>query len=247
MIASTALNSRVRSSRRCSMSVIARPVRQAERGRRRCCATTGAERKPRPRGIRPGRASWCPAPARGSGYRTVPGATAGWPSLVVVPGGSGGPACRSLLWSCRRRLVVVDQTLGLRLEDAQRPAGPARQLRELLGPEQQHDHEDDQDDLGGAEAAHVCLLGRRTSLTVRGDRPAAAAPRGRLPRLNRTSRRPGPTWPGRSTSAEPGRRLRAPSRRPSRAAPAAAARPRRRRACRTRRPPSGSSSALSTG
>src|SRR3546814_6731120 len=44
-------------------------------------------------------------------------------------------------------LVVIDQALGLRLEDAQRTAAATCQLGELLGPEEQHDDQQDQHDL----------------------------------------------------------------------------------------------------
>ncbi len=44
-------------------------------------------------------------------------------------------------------IVLVHQTLGLGLEDPQGPAAPARQLRELLRAEEQHEHSQNEADL----------------------------------------------------------------------------------------------------
>src|SRR5680860_191865 len=50
--------------------------------------------------------------------------------------------------------VVVKQTLGLGLEDAQGAATATGELGELLGAEEQHQHEQDQDDFWRTDARH---------------------------------------------------------------------------------------------
>src|SRR5918999_2412071 len=55
-------------------------------------------------------------------------------------------------------LVILGEALGLGLEDAQRPSAAPSELRQLPGAEQQHEHEEHQDDLGGSDISHGALL-----------------------------------------------------------------------------------------
>src|SRR3954453_23558276 len=63
------------------------------------------------------------------------------------------PLCLGLLRVPDLVVVIVHEALRLGLEDPQGAATAASQLGELFGAEEQHDHQDDQDDLGGSEVS----------------------------------------------------------------------------------------------
>ncbi len=135
-IASSDLTSRERSSRRCSDSGIA----------------------PESAGAPPGSGPRLTAGALTPGWAAGPGSAAAGPAPAgpagpAAPAGSGHPRGGGQ----RRRGGIVDEPLGLGLEDPQGPADAACGVRQPLGAEEQHDEEHQDEQLRAFEVGHGTL------------------------------------------------------------------------------------------